>query len=169
MAENKDLVTRNFEDEEDEDTQKDKYLTFSLGDEEYGIEIQYVIEVIGLQKITHIPDMPDFVKGVINLRGQVIPVMDVRTRFKMPIKEHDDRTCVIVVNIQDTSIGLVVDEVSEVMDIPAERVEDPPRINQRDSRRLIQGLGKVNDEVKILLDVHKLLYEDELAQLSGSL
>ncbi|MFH1138798.1 MAG: chemotaxis protein CheW [Pseudomonadota bacterium] len=160
------MVNGDLYDEDDEDTQKDKYLTFQLADEEYGIEIYHVTEVVGLQKITSVPDMPDFIKGVINLRGQIIPVMDVRLRFHMPVRDYDERTCVVVVNIQETAIGLVVDEVNEVLDIPEDRIDPPPRISRRASNRFISGLGKTGDKVTIILDVQKLLYENELDQIS---
>lgn len=156
-----------YDDDEDEDTQKDKYLTFHLGKEVYGIEIYHVIEIVGIQKITEVPDMPDFVKGVINLRGQVIPVMDVRARFRMKELEYNDRTCVIVVRVEDSTIGLVVDTVDEVADIPEANVSPPPKIGKGISSRYIKGMGKTGEEVKIILDANKLLFDDELAILSG--
>ena len=153
-------------DEDDEDTQKDKFLTFQVGTEEFGISIRHVTEIIGLQKITDVPDMPGFIKGVINLRGKVIPVMDVRSRFKLESREYDDRTCIVVVNIKDKSVGLVVDRVSEVSDIPESQIEPPAQIGSGTASRYIQGMGKIGEEVKILLDVDKLLYEDELESIS---
>jgi purine-binding chemotaxis protein CheW len=168
MAENKTMNDLNTSiSEENEDTQKGKYLTFHLAKEDYGIEIRYVTEIIGIQKITEVPDMPAFVKGVINLRGKVVPVMDVRTRFDMPVREYDDRTCIIVVNIDDKSVGLVVDKVNEVADIPENQIEAPPRTT-RESTGYIQGMGKIGNEVKILLNVQKLLYSDELAMINGT-
>ncbi len=143
---------------ENEDTQKDKYLTFHLAGEDYGIDIRYVIEIIGIQAITDVPDMPAFIRGVINLRGKVIPIMDVRARFGLDDREYDDRTCIIVVNIDDTEVGLVVDEVCEVADIPAADVEPPPKTGKNDDANYIRGMGKINTEVKILLDVNKLLF-----------
>lgn len=145
----------------EEDTQEGKYLTFSLGKEEYGIEIRHVTEIIGIQAITALPHTPVFVKGVINLRGKVIPVIDVRLRFNFPEKEYTDRTCFVVVTINGMTVGLIVDSVSEVIDIAANQIEPPPKVNQGAGRRFIQGLGKVGDEVKILLDVNKLLLEEE--------
>ncbi|HAO21058.1 MAG: chemotaxis protein CheW [Desulfobacteraceae bacterium IS3] len=162
-----DLIDDNVYDDEDEDTQKDKYLTFQLGKEAYGIDIRYVTEIIGIQKITHVPDMPDYIQGVINLRGQVIPVMDVRVRFKMEPKAYNDRTCVVVVRLDNASVGLVVDTVNEVADIPEDQVSPPPRVSGAKSSRYLQGMGKIGDEVKILLDVNKLLYDEELEQLKG--
>ena len=141
-------------------------MTFQVGNEEFGISIRHVTEIIGLQKITDVPDMPDFIKGVINLRGKVIPVMDVRTRFNLEPREYDDRTCIVVVNINDKAVGLVVDRVSEVADIPESQVEPPAQIGSGTSSRYILGMGKIGEEVKILLDVDKLLYEDELSSLN---
>jgi purine-binding chemotaxis protein CheW len=163
MTENKSGIEKDdeFYDEDDEDAQKDKYLTFHLASEEYGVEIRYVTEIIGIQKITEVPDMPEFVKGVINLRGKIIPVLDVRIRFKLEACEYNDRTCIIVVDIDDMAVGLVVDEVSEVANIPEEQVEPPPKTGKNKSSRFIKGMGKMGDEVKIILDVSKLLYDDE--------
>ena len=152
--------------EAEEDTQREKYLTFHLGGETYGIEIRHVREIIGIQKITEVPEMPEFLRGVINLRGQVIPVMDVRTRFKMDRRDYDDRTCVIVVEVQDNTMGLVVDTVSEVADIPDAEVQPPPKVSKAVSSRYIKGMGKTGDSVKILLDADKLLYEDELDKIA---
>lgn len=155
-----------FEDEED--TLKDMYLTFHLAGEDYGLAIAYVIEIIGIQKITEVPDMPVFVKGVINLRGKVIPVIDVRCRFSLPPKEYDARTCIIVVNFNETVVGLVVDQVSEVISIPEAVVEPPPRISTTETSNFIAGLGKSEEGgVKILLDVTKLLFDKELGQLAA--
>jgi purine-binding chemotaxis protein CheW len=154
---------------DNEDTQKDKYLTFHLAGEDYGIEIRYVIEIIGIQNITDVPDMPAFIRGVINLRGKVIPVMDVRARFSLGDREYDDRTCIIVVNVEGTEVGLVVDEVSEVADIPEANVEPAPRTNRNTEDSYIQGMGKINKSVKILLDVHKLLFSGEMQELAATM
>ncbi len=149
--------------EDDEDAQANKYMLFKTADEVYGIEIKYVTEIIELQRITEVPDMPNYVKGVINLRGKVIPVIDIRLRFNMEAREYDDRTCIIVVNIDETSIGCVVDTVAEVQDIPEGEIEPPPNFKSESGKeRYISGMGKVGDEVKILLDVTKILYESDL-------
>ena len=107
--------------DEEEDTQQGKYLTFNLAKEDYGIEIKYVTEIIGIQRITEVPDMPDFLKGVINLRGKIIPVMDVRIRFSLPAREYDDRTCIVVVDIEGRAMGLVVDRMNEVSEFAFNR------------------------------------------------
>ena len=152
---------------DNEDTQKDKYLTFHLAGEDYGIEILYVTEIIGIQAITEVPDMPAFIRGVINLRGKVIPIMDIRARFGLPDRAYDDRTCIIVVNIDGTEVGLVVDEVSEVADIPAANVEPPPKTGNSSGGQYIQGMGKIDKAVKILLDVNELLFNDEMRALTA--
>ncbi len=152
--------------EMDEDTQKDRFLTFSLGKESYGIEIKYVTEIIGIQAITEIPELPEYVKGIINLRGKIIPAMDVRLRFRKESREYNDRTCIVVVDISDVSIGLIVDSVSEVLTIPEQDIVDPPSMSNGFSNRYIKMIGKVGNEVKLLLDCDKLLTDDELEALS---
>ncbi|WP_315068923.1 chemotaxis protein CheW [uncultured Clostridium sp.] len=153
----------------EEDTQKSRYLTFSIGKETYGVEIKYVIEIIGIQTITEIPELPEYIKGIINLRGKIIPVMDVRIRFKKEPIEYNDRTCVIIVDINDTSIGLIVDKVAEVIIIPDQDIVEPPQMNKGNKNRYIKNMGKVGDDVKLLLDCEKLLTEDELEELNEAL
>jgi len=138
--------------EYEEDTQKGKYLTFIIGKEVYGIEIKYVMEIIGMQQITEVPELPEYIKGIINLRGKIIPVLDVRLRFKKEPMEYNDRTCIIVVDIKDVSVGLIVDSVAEVVSIPEENIVPPPEANTGFNNRYIKQIGKVGDEVKLLLD-----------------
>ena len=152
--------------EHEEDTQKGKFLTFLLGKEYYGIEIMYVTEIIGIQAITEVPELPEYVKGIINLRGKIIPVMDVRLRFKKPFREYNDRTCVIVVDIMEASIGIIVDSVSEVLSIPDGDIVSPPEASKGFNNRYIKGIGKVGNEVKLILDCNTLLNEDEVEKLS---
>jgi len=159
------MMEDEFEDEF-EDAQEDKYLTFILNAEEYGIDIKHVIEIIGIQNITTVPDLPPYIKGVINLRGKVIPVMDVRLRFLMEERKYDDRTCIIVINVNEQLVGLIVDQVSEVLDIPKQNIEAPPRVNKGTGSRYIQGMGKVGDKVKILLNADKLLFEEDLEKIA---
>lgn len=151
--------------EEEEDTQKGKYLTFSLDTEYYGIEIKHVTEIIGIQAITEVPELPDYIKGIINLRGKIIPVMDVRLRFKKSPRAYNDRTCIIVVELLEVSVGLIVDRVSEVLDIADGDITPPPEL-QKGGNRYIKGIGKVGNEVKLLLDCDKLLNEDEIDQIT---
>jgi len=152
----------------EEDALKDTYLTFSIGQETYAIEVRYVIEIVGIQKITEIPELPEYIKGVINLRGKIIPVMDVRLRFRKEPQDYNDRTCVIVIDIKDRQIGLIVDTVAEVTTIPEQDIVDPPRINGIINRS-IKKIGKVGNDVKLLLDCEKLLSEGELIDISAAI
>ena len=154
-------------DEEMEDTQEDKDLTFVLNREEYGIEIKHVIEIIGIQNITSVPDMPSYIKGVINLRGKVIPVMDVRMRFSISEQAYNERTCIIVITVNEQLVGLIVDEVSEVLDIPKSLVEPPPKVSRGAGNKFVHGMGKVGDAVKILLNADKLLFEEDLEKIAA--
>lgn len=138
-----------------ENAQKDLFLTFQIGQEDFGIDICDVIEIVGIQKITEVPDMPDYIRGVINLRGKVISVMDVRLRFNMEQRTYDDRTCVIVVTVDDLTVGLLVDRVNEVVEIAENKIEGAPPTKSDD--RYIKGLGKIGADVKILLDVARLV------------
>lgn len=152
--------------EQEEDTQKGRFLTFTLSNESYGIEICYVTEIIGIQYITEIPDLPEYIRGIINLRGKIIPVMDVRLRFKKPFREYNDRTCVIVIDLKGISIGLIVDSVSEVISIPDADIVAPPDMSKA-GNRYVKGIGKVGDEVKLLLDSDKLLDDDDTSALNN--
>lgn len=150
-----------------EDTLKDMYLTFRLGNEDYAVEIRYVTEIVGMQRITEVPDMPGYVKGVVNLRGQVIPVIDMRLRFNMTDRPYDERTCIIVVNIRNRQVGLVVDTVNEVRTIEETNVSPTPKTGVGNSIDYISGLGKVGDEVKILLDANRLLFESDISAMAN--
>jgi purine-binding chemotaxis protein CheW len=150
--------------EQEEDTQKGKFLTFTTGSEFYGLEIACVTEIIGLQPITEVPELPEYIRGIINLRGKIIPVMDIRLRFKKPFREYNDRTCVIVIEIKDTSVGLIVDSVSEVLSIRDEDIV-PPNELKAAQNRYIKGIGKVGGDIKMLLDCDRLLHDDELKTL----
>lgn len=149
------------DDEAEEDTQEGKYLTFGLNEESYGIEISCITEIIGMQTINAVPDMPGYIRGVINLRGKIIPVMDVRLRFGMPERQYDERTCIIVIRVKNQSIGLIVDRVSEVLYIPVSEIEPTPELRKGRRNRFVKGLGKVGDEVKMLLETEHMLVEDE--------
>jgi purine-binding chemotaxis protein CheW len=142
-----------------EEAQDGLYLTFFIGEEVFGIGIEYVKEIIGIQPITRIPEFPDHIKGVINLRGKIIPVMDVRLRFRKPEQAYDTRTCIIVVDIFRNSIGLIVDRVAEVIAIPESDIAAPPEVN-RQASGYIKGFGKVGSEIKLLLDCGVLLGDE---------
>lgn len=147
------------------DTQKGKYMTFKSGKEFFGLEIQYVIEIIQLQTITAIPETEDYIKGLINLRGKVIPVVDVRLRFKQPPFEYNDRTCIIVINVKSMMVGLIVEQIAEVVEIREENILPPPTFGRVDKiqNKYVYGIGKVGDSVKLLLDPDKLLNDEDLS------
>ena len=146
-----------------------KYLTFSLEDEEYGIGILKVKEIIGMMPITSVPRTPDHVKGVINLRGKVIPVIDLRSKFDMKSIPYNERTCIIVVEIDaaDTTvlIGIVVDTVSEVLNIKEDEIEETPAFGTKLDTQYILGMAKMEGGVKILLNIDKVLSSDEIAAI----
>ena len=146
-----------------------KYLTFALADEEYGLEILKVREIIGYIDVTAVPQTPHHVKGVINLRGQVIPVVDLRAKFQMETSEVTEQTCIIVVEIGQSgrtfNTGIVVDRVQEVLDIAAANIEDAPQFGATVDTDFILGMGKIGDSVKILLDIDRVLAGDDLQSL----
>ena len=149
-----------------------KYLTFSLAEEEYGIGILKIKEIIGMLPITSVPQTPDFVKGVINLRGKVIPVMDLRLRFGMGKIDYTERTCIIVVEIEGQAgtvmIGVVVDSVSEVLNIKGDDIAETPTFGTRLNTEYILGMAKMGGGVKILLNIDKVLSADEVGMLDQS-
>ncbi len=148
-----------------------KYLTFALAKEEYGLEILKVREIIGYMEITSVPKTPYHVKGVINLRGQVIPVIDLRAKFGLEETDVTDQTCIIVVEIENEGVqlstGIIVDRVQEVLDIDSENIEDTPEFGSSISSDFILGMGKVEEEVKILLDINKVLDCESLKGLAN--
>jgi purine-binding chemotaxis protein CheW len=150
-------ITAQFPDE--------KYLTFRVNETTYGINIKFVREIVGIQKIIVLPDMPPYVKGIINLRGHVIPVLDVRIRFGMEENNYNDRTCIIVVDVKDSTVGLITDSVNEVASIPSNRIEPPPQISQDEKNYFIQSVAKFENEIKIILDVNKLLFENDYQKI----
>lgn len=154
-------------DEEDEDTQANKYLTFRLAKESFGISIRQIKEIIELQNIIEVPDMPYYMKGVINLRGKVIPVIDLRLRFHIEERAYDDRNCIIIIEIDNNNsnniVGFIVDTVEEVLEITEKNIESSANVKTNSTKdKYIWGLGKVGDSVKILLDVRKILFEEDV-------
>jgi purine-binding chemotaxis protein CheW len=149
-----------------------KYLTFTLGAEEYGLQILKVREIIGYMAITAVPRAPLDVRGVINLRGQVVPIVDMRARFGMESVEVTDQTCIIVVEVkagrQSFHTGIIVDRVCEVLDIDGEDIEPTPQFDSSVDTSFILGMGKIGNDVKILLDIDKVLHTQELEQLSNT-
>ncbi|RLA96036.1 MAG: chemotaxis protein CheW [Deltaproteobacteria bacterium] len=146
-----------------------KYLLFELGGEEYGIEILRVREIIGLMDITPVPQSPPFIRGVINLRGKIIPVLDMRRRFGMEEGEYTERSCIIVTELKNGKdqlmLGMLVDGVREVANIPADQIDPAPQFGASVDTRYIMGMAKMKERVAILLDVEKLLKDGEVALL----
>jgi purine-binding chemotaxis protein CheW len=143
-----------------------KHLTFRLSDEEYGIAILKVREIIGITDITPVPQMPTHVRGVMNLRGKVIPVIDLRLKFGMTPAAYDEQTCIVVVDVGRLT-GLIVDRVEEVLDIAADQIDAPPALGPGVDTRFIRGLGKVRGGVRILLDIDAVLADADLAAVAS--
>lgn len=158
--------------EEKIEKKKQKYVTFMSGKEYFGLKIEYVNEIIVLQEITEIPETEDYIKGLINLRGKIIPVIDVRLRFRQKPFDYTDRTCIIVINVENTVVGLIVEKIAEVVEISEENLLPSPTIAKQDKSqkdRYVYAIGKVGNSVKLLLDPKKLLHDDMvvLEQVSG--
>lgn len=154
-------------DEVEDDQKLIQLVTFSIGEEEFGVNILQVQEIIRTMEITKVPRAPEFVEGVINLRGKVIPIVDMRSRFGLNSKEHDKYTRIIVIEIEMIIVGFVVDSVSEVLRIPANSVQPPPPVVAGMDSDYIDGVGKLEDRLLILLDLDSLLDNEEKEALSG--
>lgn len=155
-----------LEEQDIEDSMHGKFLVFMLDEQEYAIAIKYVVDIINVQPMTRVPNVPDFVKGITNLRGKVIPIVDVRIRFGKSHKEYNDRTCIIVVELDDMQVGLVIDQVAEVITLDDDDIAPPPAFNQSPEYKFIQGIGKAENGIKLLLDCKTVLsdmYVDEMA------
>lgn len=149
-------------------TKAGKYLTFVLAQETYGLEILKVREIMGLMDITAVPRTPDFVKGVINLRGKVIPVVDLRLKFGMTEAEHTSETCIIVVQVGTVEMGIIVDQVSEVLNIVGNDIEDTPTFGVNVNTDFILGMGKAAGKVTILLDIDKVLTKEDMGAIAAA-
>lgn len=157
----------NLEITDTESTQKNKYLTFVIAETFYAIEIKHVTEIIGMQTITEVPQVPEYIKGIINLRGKIIPVMDVRLRFQKEEIDYNDRTCVIVIEIENISLGLIVDCVSEVLVIDEENILVPPDMNKDTGNKYVEAIGKVDNTVKLIVNCEKLISDKSIESLAN--
>ena len=148
----------------EEDSQKGKFMTFQTGKEFFGISISYVNEIIAMQPIAAIPEVDDYIKGLINLRGKIIPVIDVRVRFKMEPTEYTDRTCIIVIDVKSTMIGLIVERIAEVDTIADDSIVPPPSLGRKEHEhnKYVYGLARTGDVVKLLIDPEKLIRQDDI-------
>lgn len=142
-------------------TSINKVLTFYIGEQVYGIEIPNVIEIIGISPITKVPDIPDYIKGIINVRSKVVPVINIRNRFGKPEIPFDDRTCIIIVTLDGMTVGLIVDKVADVLDVTIDALSATPDHGSVNSAKFIQYIIRTDNDVKLVLDIGKLLGEDD--------
>ena len=153
--------------------QRDKYVTFKSGNEYFGLKIEYVNEIIVYQEITEIPESDDYIKGLINLRGKIIPVIDVRVRFKQEQLEYTDRTCIIIVNVNDIVVGLIVEKIAEVVEIKEEDILPPPSIviggDEKVQNKYVYAIGKVGDSVKLLVDPDRILKDEDITLMEQAM
>lgn len=167
MAE--EIMETELEDElvNEDDSQKGQFMTFQTGKEFYGISISYINEIIMMQPITAVPEVEDYIKGLINLRGKIIPVIDVRTRFEMAPVDYTDRTCIIIISVKSVTLGLIVEKIAEVVNIVDDDVVALPSLkrNERHRNKYVYGLARVEGSVKMLLDPEKLIKQEDLEQL----
>lgn len=151
----------------DEDTLKGKYLTFYTDNQLFGISIADVVQIVGMQEITAVPEFPSYAKGVINLRGIIIPIIDVRLRLKKEEIAYNERTCIIVTNINGSYIGFIVDEVNEVTNIDNESISNPPQMGSDYTNTFITGIAKLNNNIVLLIDLKKVLDEKEIELITN--
>lgn len=157
------LLDAPADDEELDDIRQGKYMTFQVGADFFGIELKYVNEIIQIQPITPIPEVDYFIKGLINLRGKIIPVIDVADRFGKESFAYDDRTCVIVIEVKNVEVGLIIENIAEVVSIEEKDILPPPTVGHSSiQNKFVRGIGKIGDNVKLLLDPVKLLSDDAL-------
>ena len=148
----------NILEEEEQDIKQNMFMTFQCGKEAFGIEIKYVDEIIPFQAITAVPEVEDYIKGLINLRGKIIPVVDMRMRFGIEPLEYTDRTCIIVIDVNDITVGLIIESIAKVVTIDEENILPPPSLSHGpEQNKYVYGIGKVNGEVKLLLEPEKLV------------
>lgn len=152
------------EDEIEEDTLEDQYLIFSLGERHYGIEIRHITEIVGLQTIAEVPETPSYVVGVMNLRGKIIPLVDARIRLGLEKIPYNDKTCVIIFELEEKIVGLVVDTVKEVLHISKEQMETAPSFQESEKAKFVKYLAKIKEKVKIILDLHTLIQDENVAK-----
>lgn len=159
------LFKNELEDEElEEDTLEDQYLIFSLGERHYGIEIRHITEIVGLQTIAEVPETPPYVVGVMNLRGKIIPLVDARIRLGLEKISYNDKTCVIIFELENKIVGLIVDTVKEVLHISKEQMEVAPSFQEAERSRFVKYLAKIKDKVKIILDLNILIQDENISK-----
>jgi purine-binding chemotaxis protein CheW len=153
---------------EEEDSQRGRYLTFTIEDAVYGVSIRFVTEIIGIQSVTRVPETPDYIKGITNLRGRIIPLIDVRLKFGKPEIPYTERTCVVVADTGEMIVGLIVDRVDDVLTIPEDRIASAPEGALGFEDRYVEGVGNMDDKVILLLDMERFLRADEAEAAEGA-
>jgi len=154
---------------QDDDTLKNKFLTFYTEHQLFGIPIADVVQIVGVQEIIAVPEFPNYAKGVINLRGTIIPIIDVRLRLKKAEKEYDEKTCIIVTNINDSYFGFIVDSVDEVAKINEDNISDPPKMGSDYINRYITGIAKLQNNIVLLINLKKMLSENEIEEITNDI
>lgn len=160
-----DIINR-FLKEDEEDVTTEKYLTFIIDKQTYAVEISNVKEIISIQDITTMPDFPDFIKGIINVRGVIIPVIDMRYRFKKPEIEYNDRTSIVITIINELLVGLIVDSVDEVLDIEKADISPSPKMSSDTNAKYVSDIAKVDKKIILILDANRILNNDELSGIA---
>lgn len=150
-----------------DDTMHGQFLIFSVGEEKFGIDIRYVKEIISIQPISTLPEVPCYIKGIINLRGKIIPVIDMRLKFRKDEAEYTDRTCIVVIDTQQVLVGLIVDRVAEVLKLEDENIVPPPEFKSDTHSRYISGIGKEDNNVYLLLDCQQLFANEEIKEIEN--
>lgn len=145
-----------------------QFVTFVIANESYGVPVLKVQEIIGMTEIVHVPNCPGFMKGVINLRGSVVPVIDMRTRFSMDVRDYDMFTVIIIVEVKDILVGMIVDSVSDVVDIPTSEIQKTPSFTVKIDTDFIEGIGQINEKLVIILDIEKILSTEDVDALERS-
>ena len=163
----KDIESKAMTERDDIEEQEYQHVTFIIGEETYGVGVEKVKEIIGMTDITHLPNAAYFMEGVINLRGSVVPVVDLRKKFRMKTREYDNFTVIIIVEVKDRLIGMIVDSVSDVVNIPISSIQSTPHFRTKIKTDFIDGIGRVDDNLIILLDVDKILTEEEMETIES--
>jgi len=161
-------IQNDFLEQEEENTMLGKYLVFILDGQEFAIPIAHVVDIINVQPITHVPNCPEYIKGITNLRGQVIPIVDVRIRFGKQPQNYNERTCIIVVEDTESAVGLIIDSVSEVISLSDEEISPPPAFDDTAGAKFIMGVGRAETGVKLILDFMAVLSDDMYAHPTGN-
>ncbi len=145
----------------------DEHLTFSISDEEYGLEISYILDIIQMQDITRVPGVPGYIIGITNLRGSIVPVVDVRIRFGKEPRDYDERTCIVVIELDEMQIGIVVDAVQEVIHIPGNVITPPPKMGAASENRYVRAIGNIAEgKIILLLDIQRLFYDGDVSAVA---